>query len=153
MQPMSSSPWSLRRSSRPRISARSQSTSKAPLSATSLRKRAGREKIDFMTVQGSSPLKVLPNEPVVAKKAPVDPATLSYRELLRGPFWQKIPSYREVSEEQFLDHSWQAKNSITKVSKLLEAVQGLVTPAFIEDAEAGFKRSPMSVRVSPYLLS
>ncbi len=96
---------------------------------------------------------VQPAEPIVAKKPPVDPSTLEYKNLLQGPFWQKIPAYRAVTEEQFLDHSWQAKHTITKVPKLLEALQELVSPAFVADAEEGFKRSPMSVRVSPYLLS
>jgi lysine 2,3-aminomutase len=102
----------------------------------------------------SANLKVVQDvPPIVPKKPPVDPSTLEHRNLLSGPFWQKIPAYREVTEEQFLDHSWQAKHTITKVPKLLEALQELVSPAFIADAEAGFKRSPMSVRVSPYLLS
>ncbi len=93
------------------------------------------------------------SDDIVAKKPPVDPATLKYKELQDGPFWQRIPAYKDIDEATFLDHSWQAKHSITKVSKLLEALQGLVTPAFIEDAERGFRHSPMSVRVSPYLLS
>jgi len=102
----------------------------------------------------SEALRVLPAAPpITAKKPPVDPASLHHKELLSGPFWQKIPAYRTVDEAQFLDHSWQAKHTITKVSKLLEALQELVSPAFLEDAEHGFKHSPMSVRVSPYLLS
>jgi lysine 2,3-aminomutase len=91
--------------------------------------------------------------PVAARKPPVDPATLDHRDLLAGPFWQKIPAYAAVTEAQFLDHTWQAKHSITKPAKLLEALQGLVPASFIEDADQGFKHSPMSVRVSPYLLS
>jgi lysine 2,3-aminomutase len=100
----------------------------------------------------SEALRVLPQSHSVTKP-PVDPATLTYKDLEGGAFWQKIPAYRDVSEAQFLDHTWQSKHTITKVSKLLEALQELVSPAFLEDAEAGFKRSPMSVRVSPYLLS
>ncbi|MGO8999094.1 MAG: KamA family radical SAM protein [Polyangiaceae bacterium] len=105
-----------------------------------------------------TPLKVLPGsgstaEPIVAKKPPVDPATLKHRDLVRGPFWQKIPAYREVTEAQFLDHNWQAKNSITKIDKLIATVQGLSSPEFIKDIEIGMKRAPMSVRVSPYLVS
>ena len=100
-----------------------------------------------------SALKMLPNEPISAKKPAVDPSTLAYKDLLRGPFWQRIPAYANVTEEQFLDHNWQAKNSITNPAKLLAAVQELVPAAFIQDAELGFKHSPMSVRVSPYLLS
>ena len=104
-----------------------------------------------------SALKVLGNEPIVVsagvRKPAVDPATLAYRDLVRGPFWQRIPAYAEVTEEQFLDHNWQAKHTITNPAKLLAALQTLVSPEFIRDAEEGFKRSPMSVRVSPYLLS
>lgn len=100
-----------------------------------------------------SALHVVPNEPIVPKKPPVDPKSLGYRELLRGAFWQRIPAYASVTEEQFLDHNWQAKHTITNPAKLLAALQNLVSPQFIEDAEQGFKRAPMTIRVSPYLLS
>ena len=91
--------------------------------------------------------------PVVAKKPAVDPSTLVHKDLLDGPFWQRIPAYREVDEKTILDHHWQAKNTITNVAKLLKAVEALVPQTFFADAEEGFKRAPMSVRVSPYLLS
>ena len=92
-------------------------------------------------------------QPIVPKKPPVDPSVLAHKDLRRGPFWQKIPAYRAVDEATFLDHAWQAKNSITKVSKLVETIQELAPPGFVEDMEAGMKRAPMSVRVSPYLVS
>ena len=98
-------------------------------------------------------LPVIPATPIVAKKPAVDPKTLVHKDLLDGPFWQRIPAYREVDEKTFLDHHWQAKNTITNVQKLLKAVEGLVDPGFVADAEEGFKKAPMSVRVSPYLLS
>lgn len=99
------------------------------------------------------PLAVVDNGPILPKKPPVDPATLVHRDLLSGPFWQRIPAYAHVDEATFLDHNWQAKNSITKASKLLDALQSLVSPEFNRDAEEGFTRAPMSIRVSPYLLS
>ena len=101
----------------------------------------------------AEPLIAAPAPPSPALKPPVDKAELAHRDLLDGPFWKQIPSYAGVSEAEFLDHAWQAKNSITNVGKLLAAVKGLVTPEFFADAEAGFKSAPMSVRVSPYLLS
>src|SRR5438270_331946 len=103
--------------------------------------------------QPSSPLKVLGPEPIVAQKPAVDPSTLTDKELRRDAFWTKIPAYKDITEAQFLDHAWQAKNSITRIDKLLATVQGLASAEFIKDAELGMKRSPMSVRVSPYLLS
>jgi lysine 2,3-aminomutase len=88
-----------------------------------------------------------------ALKPVVDEKTLVHKQFVRGPFWQKIPAYREISEETFLDHKWQAKHSITNIKKLLETVQELANPEFVGDAESGFKHAPMSVRVSPYLLA
>jgi lysine 2,3-aminomutase len=88
-----------------------------------------------------------------ALKPPAGPAAVAHRDLLEGPFWQHIPAYAAVTEAEFLDHNWQAKHSITNIPKLLTAIKGLVPDAFIADAEAGFKHAPMSVRVSPYLLS
>jgi lysine 2,3-aminomutase len=88
-----------------------------------------------------------------ALKPSVDEASLLHKQFLEGPFWQRIPAYAKVPEEQFLDHRWQAKSSIINVGKLLAAVQDLVSPEFITDAEEGFRHAPMSVRVSPYLLS
>ena len=92
-------------------------------------------------------------EPIRHLKPPVDPATLTYKQLLGGPFWQRIPAYADVDEATFLDHMWQARNSITSPKKLLAALQGLVPQSFYDDVAAGFQHAPMSMRVSPYLLS
>src|SRR5262249_57017552 len=86
-------------------------------------------------------------------KPPVDEKTLTHKQFVRGPFWQKIPAYAGVSEEQFLDHKWQAKSSITNVAKLLAAVQDLVSADFYAHLEQGFKPSPLSVPISPYMLA
>jgi lysine 2,3-aminomutase len=83
----------------------------------------------------------------------VDPDSLVHKQFLDGPFWQRIPAYRDIDEDTFLDHKWQARNSITKPAKLLAALQEIVPQSFYDDAREGFRRSPMSVRVSPYLLS
>ena len=92
--------------------------------------------------------------PLVAPvRPPVDARSLRHRDLLDGPFWHAIPAYQDVDQATFLDHKWQAKHSITNVAKLLATLKELVTPAFSADAEEGFKHAPMSVRVSPYLLS
>jgi len=93
------------------------------------------------------------DEPIKHIKPAVDPSTLHHRQLLDGTFWQKIPAYRTVDEATFLDHSWQAKNTITNPQKLLQAVQDLVPKSFYDDVAEGFHRAPMSIRVSPYLLS
>src|SRR3954468_20536399 len=99
-------------------------------------------------------LKVIQPQPTPPEaKPPVEESTLVHKQVLRGAFWQKIPAYAHVGEGEFLDHKWQAKHSITNVQKLLAALGDLVPSKFIEDATVGFARAPMSVRVSPYLLS
>jgi lysine 2,3-aminomutase len=99
-------------------------------------------------------LATVPDTPApAALKPPVEPAALAHRDLLTGEFWRRIPAYAQVSEAEFLDHKRQAKNSITNIPKLLATLKGLVSDAFIADAQRGFERAPMSVRVSPYLMS
>jgi lysine 2,3-aminomutase len=96
--------------------------------------------------------KLVPPAPPALKPA-VEAATLAHRELLGGDFWRSIPAYAAISRAEFLDHRWQAKHSITNIAKLLATLEGLVSEGFIADAKGGFERAPMSVRVSPYLLS
>lgn len=92
-------------------------------------------------------------EEIKAIKPPVDPATLVHKQLRQGEFWRAIPAYQDVDTETFLDHLWQGRNSVTTPEKLLAAIQGLAAPEFIEDVRQGFKKAPMSVRVSPYMIS
>jgi lysine 2,3-aminomutase len=88
-----------------------------------------------------------------ARKPPAAPEALAHRDLRQGTWWQKIPAYASVDERTFLDHAWQAKSSITRVDKLVEAIRGLVPAGFVDDLERGMKLAPMSVRVSPYVVS
>ncbi|MDQ2871639.1 MAG: KamA family radical SAM protein [Candidatus Eremiobacteraeota bacterium] len=87
------------------------------------------------------------------KKPPVDPQTLEYKHLKQGEFWRSVPAYAQIDETTFLDHLWQQKHSVKTPEELLAAITGAADPAFIADAEAGFKHAPMAVRVSPYAIS
>ncbi len=93
------------------------------------------------------------NEGKGQARPPVDPRTLRHRDLLGGDWWRRIPAFADVDEGTFLDHRWQMKNTITRPDKLLAAVAGLATEAFLKDAAEGFRKAPMAVRVSPYMLS
>lgn len=104
-----------------------------------------------LPVIGSAPRKA--DDEIRPLKPPVDDSTLLHKQLLGGDFWKRIPAYKDVTEEQFLDHNWQSKHTIIKPEKFLETLQGLVSQAFIDDARVGFERAPMSLRVSPYMLS
>lgn len=90
---------------------------------------------------------------IVPLKPPVDPASLRHMQLPEMPDFRRIPAYADVTDEQFMDHRWQSKKSITRPDKLLDTLRGMVSEEFIRDATEGFSRAPMSVRVSPYLLS
>ncbi|MFH0901759.1 MAG: KamA family radical SAM protein [Pseudomonadota bacterium] len=86
-------------------------------------------------------------------RARADDESFAHRQLLEGSFWQRIPGYASIDEKLFLDHAWQAKHSITNLAKLRTVVGDMVDAAFVAEAEAGLRRSPMSVRVSPYIIS
>jgi lysine 2,3-aminomutase len=90
---------------------------------------------------------------IIHLKPPVDPATLTWRNLRRDLFWQQIPAWKDVDEATFLDHRWQEKNAISRPKKLLQAIQELASSEFMDDVREGFARAPMAVRISPYLLS
>jgi lysine 2,3-aminomutase len=86
-------------------------------------------------------------------KPAVNPKNLEYKHLLTGEFWRNLPTYAGVDEETFLDHSWQAKNSVTRIEKLIDTLQGIASQEFIDDVAEGLHNAPMSIRISPYLLS
>jgi lysine 2,3-aminomutase len=78
---------------------------------------------------------------------------LPHRALLDGPFWQRVPMYASVSEAEFLDHGFQARKSVRKPAELFAVLEGLVSRELLHDVERGFLRSPMSMRITPYILS
>ncbi len=86
-------------------------------------------------------------------KPPVDPAQLEHRNLRAGEFWRAVPAYEEVDEATFLDHIWQGRNSVKTPEELFETIGEIVDPTFLEDAKEGFRRAPMAVRVSPYMIA
>ncbi len=78
---------------------------------------------------------------------------LSHRDLRDDEFWRQIPAFADVEEEDFLNYIWQMRNSLYGEKKLIELMEGLAPDEFVADAQEGFKRAPMAVRVTPYLLS
>ena len=78
---------------------------------------------------------------------------LSHRDLRRDAFWKSIPAYAAVDGETFHSHLFQTRNSITSVDKLKAALGDLAEPEFYEDLRHGLHQAPMSIRISPYILS
>src|SRR5689334_8414113 len=79
--------------------------------------------------------------------------TQEHRELLGGDFWRRIPAYAEIDEATFLDHRFQMKHSVTRAEQLYSVLRECVSDAFYQAVEQGLARAPMSVRISPYVLS
>ncbi|MFI5308305.1 MAG: KamA family radical SAM protein [Polyangiales bacterium] len=77
----------------------------------------------------------------------------SHRDLLGGEFWRRVPAYRDVDEATFLDHRFQSKASVTKPEQLYSVLRECVSDAFYQAVEEGLARAPMSVRLSPYIIS
>src|SRR5262249_34373040 len=68
---------------------------------------------------------------------------LQHRQLRTDEFWRRIPAYKNIETQTFLDHAWQSRNSATSPARLFEAVGDLASPAFREDVAAGCRRAPM----------
>ena len=86
-------------------------------------------------------------------KPPVDSASLMHRDLRRDEFWRAIPGYRDVDAGTFHSHTFQMRNSITSVGKLMRTLEDCVPQDFYQNLSQGLQQAPMSIRLSPYLLS
>ena len=78
---------------------------------------------------------------------------ISHRDLRDDEYWRAIPAYADLRADEFHEHRFQSRNSVTSLKKLREVLGSLVSEAFYHDVEQGLLRSPMSLRISPYLLS
>jgi lysine 2,3-aminomutase len=76
-----------------------------------------------------------------------------HRDFIKHAFWQKIPAFAHVKEEEFLDVKFQNKFTVRKLEKLEELIHGLVDPQFIQDVKSGMEKAPMNLSISPYILS
>ncbi len=77
----------------------------------------------------------------------------SHRDLRDDEFWRAVPAYAHLRADEFHDHRFQSRNGVTSLHKLRQVLGGLVSEAFYADVEAGLRRSTMSLRISPYLIS
>ena len=78
---------------------------------------------------------------------------LQHRQLQGGEWWRRLSAFDDIDESTFLDHRWQTRNTVKSVSDLQQRVGDLVSPGFLHDVAAGIQRAPMSIRITPYLLS
>ncbi|MBT3604925.1 MAG: KamA family radical SAM protein [Candidatus Latescibacteria bacterium] len=86
-------------------------------------------------------------------KPPVEASALEHRVLRRDEYWRTVPAYKDVDAETFHSHLFQMRNSVTSVGKLMQVLGDTVSPEFYRDVTLGIEQAPMSIRISPYLLS
>jgi len=86
-------------------------------------------------------------------KDPVEPENLAHRDFDDSSFWKKIPAFRDLTREEFLDYRFQNRKSATSVEDLEELVGDITSRAFLEDVAHGMRIAPMNMRISPYILS
>eukprot|EP00026_Physarum_polycephalum_P007228 Phypoly_transcript_07285.p1 GENE.Phypoly_transcript_07285~~Phypoly_transcript_07285.p1 ORF type:complete len:492 (-),score=67.76 Phypoly_transcript_07285:95-1570(-) len=131
------------------------------------------------TLSFSNPLSVITESPVPTETVQVlDPIVspiveqshAEYSEYERTPYWTKVPLWENVTEKEFLTYRWQVSNYVQgehQLYKFLGSVVPDVIPPlaattgtehktrqeFIEDVGKGMKMAPMSVRLTPHILS
>jgi len=86
-------------------------------------------------------------------KCMAKPHGVEYRTFRDDAFWRQIPAWRGIREEEFADHQWQSRHSITKVRQVRDLLGDRVTAAFMDDLFAGQKRARMNIRITPYIFS
>ncbi len=86
-------------------------------------------------------------------KPPVPYKDLAHRALRRDEFWRRVPGFKHVDARTFHSHVFQMRHSITSLDKLRAAVGALASDDFYREVAAGLRHAPMSVRISPYILS
>lgn len=91
--------------------------------------------------------------PAEEPEPPSSESAGEHRALRDGDFWRRVPAYAHVSRSDFLDHQWQARNSITRPEKLLTVLRDLTESEFVADVAQALTFAPMALRLSPYVLS
>jgi lysine 2,3-aminomutase len=78
---------------------------------------------------------------------------IAHRDLRDGDYWRALPAYSQVTAEEFRDHQWQQRHTVTNVRQLRDTVGTLVPDSFYQDLEQGIAAAPMALRISPHLLA
>lgn len=86
-------------------------------------------------------------------KEPVERSDLEHRDLDDSEFWRRIPAFRHVTLDEFLDHRFQNRNTAKSPQDLKDLLRDLAPESFLEDVEEGMRLAPMAMRLSPYILS
>ena len=76
-----------------------------------------------------------------------------HRNYRSDDFWRQIPAWKDVTKEDFGNHLWQSKNAVKKLSEVKDVLQSRISDEFLADIEAGLKKAPMNIRITPYVFA
>lgn len=68
-------------------------------------------------------------------------------------FWKVIPAWQDVTREKFSDHAWQMKHTIKKIDQVKTVLGKLCSEEFYQDMLQGQHKTPMNVRITPYVFA
>ena len=60
--------------------------------------------------------------------------------------------YASAAQDDFVNHTWQDKNSIIRVEQLEAVVRDVASPTVIGEIREGLKKVGMSIRLNPYVM-
>ena len=80
-------------------------------------------------------------------------SSLDHRNFRDDEFWKEIPAWKDVSREDFGNHSWQSKNAVRKLSNVKDVLASRISDELMGDIEAGLKIAPMNIRITPYVFA
>jgi lysine 2,3-aminomutase len=66
-------------------------------------------------------------------------------------YWRTVPGWQAVSRAEFGDHRWQERHAITSIDGLARVLGARLSPGLLEDLRQGLARTPMRIRLTPYL--
>ena len=92
-------------------------------------------------------------DPGLTSEPPCTEAPEDHRLFRRDEFWRALPGYADVPAETFDSHLFQMRNSVTSVGKLMAVLGDRVQPGFFKELAEGLSHAPMSVRLTPFLVS
>lgn len=76
--------------------------------------------------------------------------------MIYNNFIKRINNWKNINIENFLNHKWQNINTIQNKENLYEFIEKINIKnknIILEQVSNGIKRSPMSIKISPYILS
>ena len=68
-------------------------------------------------------------------------------------FWRFSKPFKNIKKADFLSHKWQVKHTIFGLQAIKNFLQSVASDDFIEQVVLGLKQAPMTVRLTPYILS